>query len=345
MKRKVFLSLMTLFCAYTSLIAQEIETFYLRNGSAFNGHILEQVPGKSIILSSDDVRVPESLRLVDVDIYEIYWNDISYIEKKDRSDLLLSGTNSLITLKNGKSYEGFIKEIHPGQLLKLKDDSNKTYEFSYSDIKTIETIVINSNQPFLEQFYHKDIIILKNGKTKNGFIVKQNIGESLSVVMDDGNDIEIQLTDISRMKKSVNEDYKPIYDIVLQPGQFVHNKIDITFQNIEPTPANIYIVNTESQMIDAYVGQKVSIHSNLVDKEAKINAIKAVKITRKEGLGNKENHYETFKMEDFANSNIVIEKSEVSKVGTTVFSFVPSETGYYVLQVSNINGFIIIRVS
>ena len=346
MIKKYILSLLIVLSACSFISAQELETIYLKDGSILKGVMVEQEPGKMVLFSGDLVKISHGLRMVSEDVYEIPWGDISYIEKDDRSVLLLSGTDSRVTLKNGKSYEGLVKEIHPGQFLKLKNESDKTYEFNYSDIKTIETIGINEKQSLIEQLYHKDMIILKNGKTVVGFIAKQNIGKTLSVILDDGTDFEIELTDIYRMKKSANENYNPIYDVVLQPGQFVHDKVDIEFQNIKPTQANIYIVNTEAKVIDASVGQKVNIHANLVDKEAKISAVKAVRITEKASLvGNKENHYETFRMEDFANSNIVIEKSEVSKVGTTEFSFIPSETGYYVLQVSNINGFIIVRVS
>lgn len=345
MKKIVILSLFALSCMYSFLSAQEVETIYHKNGSVLNGYILEQEPGKNILFSSDEILVDKGLRMVDTDIYEINWNDISYIEKKNSSDLLLSGTNCNVELKNGKSYIGFIKEIYPGVKIKLKSDDEKIYEFNYSDIKTIETIRKNVAQPLIEQIYYKESIFLKNGKKIDGYIIRQSIDKSISLISND-TEIEIKLTDILKMRKSYNDNYTPVYDIVLQPGQYIYNNVDIRFQNIEPTPAYLYIVDIEStDIIDVYCGQKISIYANLIDEHTKISAVRTLKITRKEGVSRKENHYETFKMDDFVNSNIVVEKSEPTRAGTTKFSFTPYESGYYVLQVSNKEGFIIIRVN
>lgn len=348
MIKNYILSLLIVLSACSFLSAQEKETLYLKDGSILKGSMVEQEPGKKILFSGDLVKISQGLRMVSEDLYEIPWGDISYIEKEDRSDLLLSGTKSEIVLKDGKSYVGIIKEMHPGVKIKFKNDSDKIHEFDYSDIKTIKTIEINPDQSIVEQFCYMYRIILKNSEIIDGYIVMQNIGKSLSVITVDGGEFDINLGDISVLKKLVNEKYNPVYDVVLQPGQYVYNNIDINFQKIEPTPAYIYIVNTESDdAVDANVGQKVSIYTNLIDKTTEIKAVKTLLITENARMvGNKKkNHYETFKMDDFAVSNIVIEKSEPTKAGTTEFSFTPKETGYYVLQVSNEKGFIIIKVS
>ena len=346
MKKILKVLLLFLSISNSFLSAQEIEKMYLKNGSVLNGYILEQEPGIKILFSSMDVENNKELRMVDTDIYEITWNDILYIEKEDKPDLLLSGINSKIILKSGKSYIGSIKEIYPGHKLKLKSENNKIYEFNYSDIEAIEKIKMNVNQSLSEQFYYKEQISLKNGEMLNAYILSQNVNKSI-VVSSNDDVIEIALADIKKIKKFINDKYTPIYDLLLRPDQYVYNNIDIKFQIIEPTPAHIYIVNVESdEIIDVNVGQKVSIYANLIDKHTKVTAIKTSKITEKANLfGNKENLYETFKMEDIINSNIVVEKSDMSKAGTTEFSFTPFEKGCYVLQVSSKVGFIVIRAS
>lgn len=347
MIKKYIFSLLIVLSACSFLSAQESEILYLEDGSILKGLIVEQEPGKKILFSGELVKISQGLRMVSEDLYEIPWSDISYIEKEDRSDLLLSGTKSEIVLKNSKSYIGIIKEMHPGVKIKFKDEGDKVHEFDYSDIKTIKTIEINPDQSLVEQFCYMDRIILKNSKIIDGYIVMQNIGRSLSVIIDDGSEIDIKLGDISVLKKLTNGKYNPIYDVVLQPGQYVYNNLNINFQDIEPTPAYIYIVNTESDdVIEAGVGQKVSIYANLIDTTTEMKAVKTLLITENARLvGNKKNHYETFKMDDFAATNIVIEKSKPTKAGTTEFSFTLYETGYYVLRVGNEKGFIIIRVS
>lgn len=347
MIKKYILLLLIILSACSFLSAQEKETLYLKDGSILKGLMVEQEPGKKVLFSGELVKISQGLRMVSEDLYEIPWGDISYIEKEDRSDLLLSGTKHEIVLKDGNSYVGIIKEMHPGVKIKFKNDNEKIHEFDYSDIKTIKTIEINPEQSIIEQFCYMYRVILKNSKIIDGYIVMQNIGRSLSVITDDGSGFNIELGDISILKKLINENYRPIYDVVLQPGQYVYNNIDINFQNIEPTPAYIYIVDTASDdVIDAAVGQKVSIYANLIDKSTEMNAVKTLIISENARMvGNKKNHYETFKMDDFAVSNIVIEKSEPTKAGTTEFSFTPKEVGYYVLQVSNEKGFIIIKVS
>lgn len=345
MKKMLKVLLLFLSLSTTFLSAQEIEKMYLKNGSVLNGYILEQEPGIKILFTSTGDGNNNGLRMVDTDIYEIYWNDILYIEKEDKSDLLLSGINSKIILKSGKSHIGSIKEIYPGQKLKLKKENNEIHEFNYSDIESIEKIKINVNQSLSEQFYYIEQILLKNDETLYAYIVSQNVNKSILVFSND-DVIEIDLADIKKIKRLINDKYTPIYDVVLQPDQYVYNNIDIKFQIIEPTPAHIYIVDVESEeIIDVNVGQKVSIYANLIDKHTKVSVVKTSKITEKANLfGNKENHYETFKMDDIVNSNIVVEKSDVSKAGTTEFSFTPYEKGYYVLQVSNKEGYVVISV-
>lgn len=343
MIKNLILSLLVIgTCSF--LTAQETEVLYLKDGSILKGVMVEQEPGKSVLFSSDDVQISKGVCLVSTDLYKISWSDISYIEKEDKPDLLLSGTYSEVVLKDGKFHKGFIKEIYPGLEIKLKVE-NKELVFNYNIIETINTLAINVQQPIVEQFYYVDKIVLKGGKEVEGYIVKQNIGKSLSVISDDV-EIEVQNSDVLKLIKTRNEKYRPVYDIVLQPGQFVYNKCDVIFQTIEPTPANIYIIDTEcDDVIEVSGGQKVSIYANLINKKTEIQAIKSLSVSEKARLvGNKTNHFETFKIEDFASSNILVEKSEESKVGTTEFSFTPYEVGYYVLKVSSKTGFIVIRV-
>lgn len=345
MIKNYIMSLLIFLSACSFLSAQEIEILYLKDGSILKGSMVEQEPGKKLLFSGDLVKISQGLRMVSEDLYEIPWRDVSYIEKEDRSDLLLSGTKSEVVLKDGKSYLGFIKEIHPGLKIKLKDDNDKLHVLNYSDIKTISTIKINTNQSIKEQCYFMDRIVLKNDKVIDGFIVLQNVGKTMVVNCADG-DIEILLGDVLKLQKLSNEDYAPIYDIVLQPGQYVYRDMDVKFQNIIPTQAHIYIVNTEGDVLDANVGQNVSIYANLIDKTTEMKVVKTTSITENASLfGSKKNHYETFKMEDFAVSNIVVEKSMPTKAGTTKLTFIPNETGYYVLQVGNEKGFIIIKAS
>ena len=99
MIKKYIFSLLIVLSACSFLSAQESEILYLEDGSILKGLIVEQEPGKKILFSGELVKISQGLRMVSEDLYEIPWSNISYIEKEDRSDLLLSGTKSEIVLK------------------------------------------------------------------------------------------------------------------------------------------------------------------------------------------------------------------------------------------------------
>lgn len=346
MKREVLFSIMLLLGVGLYLPAQNTETLYLNDDSVLKGYIKEQVPGNNIIFHSDDVDLKNGRQKSSNSLYDIKWSDISFIEKEDMPDTLLTGTISEVILNDDNSYTGFIIELHPGDFIKLKDENDKIHVVRYSNIRTINTKILNHNQALEEQFYYLDEIVLKDEGSVKGFIVKQSVGKSISVWVDETETVNIPLNDIAKLRKQPNNTfYKPIWDKILQEGQFVYNNSDIVFQDIKPTVQGLYIVDVKQNVLTAELNKEISVYANLIDDETKMTAIKTVRMEDRANLiGNKKNYYETFKMDDFVSSNIEVKKSNVTKGGTTEFSFTPTETGYYVLYVSSEEGYIVFKV-
>lgn len=343
--KRIIISIGLLFGLMVNLPAQKMETLYLNDGSVLNGYIKEQNIGRNIIFHSEDVTLDDSKHKKANKLYDIRWTDISFIEKDCVPDTVLTGTINEVLLKDNQKYKGFIIEIYPGDFIKIKDENDKIHVFSYSNIMTINTNPLNENQPVMEQFCFVDEIVLKNANPIKGFIVKQDIGKSISLWVGDNDVKDIPLTEIKQLRKELNNKYRPVSDMILEKGQFVYNNTEIKFQIIEPTVQDIFIIDTVN-VLNAEKGKKVSIYANLIEPEIKISAVITSTVEESANLfGNKKNYYETFKMNDFISSNIKIEKSKVSKGGTTGFSFIPTESGYYVLYVSGKEGYIVFKVS
>lgn len=317
---------------FTNVMAQDYETVYLKDGSKIKGYIAEQTPGKSIGFIQENSEEPIVVK----------WEDISYIEQDKLPTTLLSGINSVVTLKNDDVITGRIIEIYPGSKIRIDNGTEeRVCDFSYID--NITKVVINENQPFEEQAYYLDVVYLKNNNKVKGFITKQIIGKSITVLDNKKKIQNIELKDIVSLKREKNDDYKPVLDIVLTPGQYMCDGINVKFQNLEPINS-IYFVDVNGNMIKTGVDQEVIICANMIDKNANVLATKTLHQTEKKNLiGSKKLEYETFTNDDFLKSSLVVEKSAVSKNGTTKLSFTPKEKGYYVLRINGVTGFIVIH--
>lgn len=327
MKRKLYLSLLIVLCS-VCLNAQQESTVYLNDGNSLKGYISEQTPGKKLVFASGE------------DFIDLKWSDINYIGNEVPPVTLLSGIIDVVTLKNDEVVRGFMVEVRPGRDIRM--DDGKSY--LYSNIKTIGKETINENQSFAQQSRYIDRLILKNNDEYTGFIVCQEIGKSVTLLFKDGKTKVVNLKEIGTFAKEKNSEYSPIWDVVLEKGKFVKGDktTEVKFQKIEPIN-NIYFVDVNGDMINTSAGQPVVIYANLNDNNANVLAVKTLQQSDSKGLfSSKKNYYETFKYNDFVGS-LPVEKSPVSKVGTTTIKFTPAEKGYYVIMVKGVEGFIVIH--
>lgn len=335
MKRKMYITAMLFVGILTSLVAQNDETVYLKDGSKMKGYIAEQTPGKTIGF------VQEGSEESTV----INWEDISYIGQDNIPITLLSGINSVVTLKSGDVIKGRITEIYPGSKIRIDNGSEeRVCDFSY--IESIAKEPINDKQSFAEQSKFSDVIYLKNKKKIKGFIINQSLGKSITVLTDNNKTKEVDLKDVVSLKREINDGYAPILDKILAKGQYQYEGSDVKFQTIDINPRGIYYIelNNPKSTVNALkvnAGQEIVIYANMVDNNAVILATKTTHYS--EGSGKKALKFETFTTQDFVDKPVSVMKSEVSKAGTTKISFTPTEKGYYVLRVNGVDGFIVIN--
>lgn len=336
MKRKIYLSLFFVLCGFC-LNAQQEETVYLNDGGSLKGYIAKQVPGKTVTFASGE------------NMCDLNWSDINYIEKETPAETLLSGVMDVVTLKDDEVIRGFIIEIRPGRDVRM--DNGRSYP--YSNIKSLAKEKINESQTFAEQSFYIDKLILKNTKKEySGFIVCQEIGKSVTLLNENNKTQEFSLKEVEAFVKEKNNKYSPIWDVVLEKGKFVKSDktTEIKFQQIEPKDNGLYFVLEQNKLavnkddvIKTSIGQIVVIYANLNDANANVLVIKTSHESERKSLfGNEIFNYETFRYNDFVNS-LPVEKSPVSKAGTTTIKFTPTEEGYYVLRVHGVEGFIIIQ--
>lgn len=205
---------------------------------AYNGS------GNSRTLSLCDIRtkdrVVSNVRLVSdgaivqylelsPDTYTLKWDSVRLVTRPKREKTLMSGLNYIVQYSGGVDIQGQCVEQVPGKTLSILNSKNIKEAINVSQINKQRIVPVNPGQSLFEQSPLTDELVLKNGSVVKGIITEtsygQNDADNHIVVTNESNMPQmVMIKDIVEYRKMENSKYKPLYDIMLQPGVILINR-------------------------------------------------------------------------------------------------------------------------
>lgn len=184
--------------------AQTFEQIHLKDGSVLEGYICEQAPGKTIsvqttkatLKANTDTLLSSSERQVMVSELPSEWKKWVMAQPTSISQVALSN----LQFKNSSYSDVLITENGP--IIEFVSLSNRVYKFPWNQVaKTVK-------QPRPEGVVSglKDVIILKDGTRKVGFVTEQVPGKTIKLALNGDNASMLNSSLIDVME------YQPICD-------------------------------------------------------------------------------------------------------------------------------------
>lgn len=183
------------------IVAQNYEQVYMKNGSVIEGYICEQIPGRTISLSSvkatvvvnSDSLQSSSVRQVNIKELSLTWQ--SWIKEQPNMN---GETVKLTTLHFVATVYKDVYIIEEGSLMKFVDLTPKTYTFGWNEIfKTIKTLRPNNQYSGIE-----DILVLQNGTQYTGQIMEQYPGKNLKIQTNENNIITVNMSQVVQINSN-----------------------------------------------------------------------------------------------------------------------------------------------
>lgn len=178
------------------------------------------------------------------------WSDIVSIEYVKRSNTLLSGINRSLTVVEGNMSRTVIgqclKEI-PGKTAYLLEEDGVVESFDINSVVKDNSIKNNPNQTIFEQSPLLDEIQMKNGTVYKGIVTERNYENNMDYFiitsLNAGAEYttSLKIEDVAEFRKLPNPDYKPVYDILLRPGDLVVNRNEVEIVKLQEEDDNFYI--------------------------------------------------------------------------------------------------------
>ena len=158
-----------------------------------------------VILENNGSRV--RVLIASEDRYVLDWEDIVKTTKLASASTKF-GIKEVVTLRNGKTYEGSIVEQVIGKQLTIKADNGKENIVKAADVASIKTLQRDPQSSLWLQIPLIDEVRLEDGVIKRGFISARNMGTSLEIIPEDQTKAEvIDLAKVSGYRKVLNPKY------------------------------------------------------------------------------------------------------------------------------------------
>lgn len=158
--------------------------------------------------------------------YSFNWSDVDVIKSERRPKEALSGIDRIYQLKNGQEVKGeYAGESYNTLSLYMEDGTVQT--FNIDDVVKYFYKPINPNQTIFEQSPLTDVVYTKNAVFR-GVIVEKNFTDNnnyLVIMQPSGSTQTVKFDEIIDYIRENNSEYKPLYDILLQPGEVLINRM------------------------------------------------------------------------------------------------------------------------
>ncbi len=271
-------------------------------------------------------------------------SNIRCIIKEKRDPLLLTDMNDVVKTEVD-SYEGVVLEQYPGEQLKIWNSyNNSIIVINNNEVKAKGRVKFNPNYSIWEQTEYLEQLELASGATTEKGVLIENGTDNVNLIFvtqKDDRDITRQYSykDVKGIKKTINPNYKPVYDVILEKGESKINRDSvITYANIKEYqyagPFKMYYLDPvlDSTIVKVKTSD-ITIETNM-ELISDVYVFKAV--PRKAQTGKDVIELLTYTYEELFNSNIVVEHS-ISINGTQKLTFTVPEPGAYFVYLRNIN--------
>ncbi len=159
--------------------------------------------------------------------YNFSWDDIESIKSDKRDKTALSGIDRIYQLKNGQEVRGqYAGESY--NTLSLYTNNGMVETFDIDNVVKYFYKPLNPNQDIIEQSDLVDVVRTKSNGTFRGIVVERNFAEGsnyLIIQQQTGASQMLKFTDIVEYTKEENPEFKPKFDILLDEGEVVINRV------------------------------------------------------------------------------------------------------------------------
>lgn len=212
-------------CSMSNKIAaQNCEQIYMKNGSVIEGYICEQIPGKSVSLSSvkatvvvsSDSLQSSTARQVNINELSPAWQ--TWVKEQPNVN---KETIKLTTLRFVTTEYKDVCIIEEGSLMKFVDLTPKSYTFGWNEIfKTIKALRPNNQYSGIE-----DVLVLQNGNQYTGQITEQYPGKNIKIQTNENNVVTVNTAQVVQIESNAYNEkldlfqQTPLLDKVYVGGQ------------------------------------------------------------------------------------------------------------------------------
>ncbi len=266
--------------------------------------------------------------------YKVDWKDVRAIKGDKRSKTALSGINRIYQLRNGEQCEGqYAEETDSTLSLYLANGSVRS--FKIDDVIKYVFKAVNPNQSLFEQSPLIDIVKTSHAEYR-GVIIEQNYSskkdnENYILLSQESGAIQsVKVSDIVETMKEENKQYSPKFDIVLNTGEVVINRLPVEYVKVAEVDGALVLDSLSHKVTiqkDNLKPAQIIVESNLADGK-NIDMWQLVKVSKK---GTKKKISYQFTYKDLVNSVVRAKKTEKSVNNTTRAEYQVDLDGVYAL--------------
>ena len=286
--------------------------------------------------------------------YTLRLSDIASVEYASRDELLLTGINHVLTVRNGEVMRTVtgqcIKEI-PGEVTYLLKDDGVVESIDMKDLMKDVSIKNNPNQSIFEQCRLLDEIRTNGGNVYTGIITERNYELSnycFVITMRTGDVESIQTIWVENVKekcKLPNPEYKEVRDIQLNPGQIMVNRCEVEQERLNEQNG-LFVVDPSMKRMTLWLegkGLDIDVEAYFKnEKESSDNYFVKLQQFPKKDRKRKNSSFFTYR--DLIESALSPEETSVSMNHTTKLSYRVTSKGLYVFYNSNTKKAVVISV-
>ena len=272
--------------------------------------------------------------------------DIYCIQKPGRVSTLLTDIDDIIKTDD-RSITGVILEQYPNVQVKIWDKNDGTVHIvNYSEIRSIGKVAYNSDYSIWEQSPYLDRLITENGTGEEGLIIENGLSGDINLVFatpDGKGEMTRQYAykDIKGISRSRNENYKPLYDIILPEGESRINRDSvITFVDVKEYnyvgPFQLYYIDSKADSSAVVVNTKHIVIETNTPNISDVYVFKGTRRSAKVAENKEQLELYTYTYADLFQSDIDVEKT-ITINGTTKLAFDLSDYGEYFVYLRKLN--------
>lgn len=266
--------------------------------------------------------------------YKVDWKNVKAIKGDKRNKTALSGINRIYQLRNGEQCEGQYAE-ETDSTLSLYLSNGSVRSFKIDDVIKYVFKPINPNQSLFEQSPLIDIVKANHAEYR-GVMIEQNYSSKkdnenyVLISLETGAIQSVKVSDIIETMKEENKQYSPKFDVVLNSGEVVVNRLPVEYVKVEEVDGVLALDSLSHKVVikkDDLKPIQIVVESNLADGK-NIDMWQLVKVTK---LANKKKTTYQFTYKDLVNSVVHAKKIEKSVNNTTRMEYQVELVGVYAL--------------